>query len=336
MPGSAPSPTYQQRFASLPHRAGGLMSQREPRNSTPAPSPRQGQNGAGVGTSFQPIHHGSGRPTPDETIVGSPTPPVEAATQGQSDDAFAQRQAQYISYLRYLLSAQQHAQALHAAQGLHTGQSANGQHNHDAIRGFQDKRAQAGSQSPEHSTPAAENGAGLGGGMASGGPDMFNPFAVPYPLPSPDGGVFQNGVPFVGMPYGLPLSPTYPMTPGHLLGVGNPVGPGLPATRSPVSGVDHAIGAGQNIGPRMAPGQLLNVSNVLNSAPGMTAGNPMNGGDHHPLGHPSTTAPSPANGVASYGFAQGAIPGKSGIQNLVDALRAPGQGLNGGADHGSH
>lgn len=336
VPGPAPSPTYQQRFASLPHRAGGLASQREPQNFTPVPSPRQGQNGAGVTTGFQPIHHGSGQPTPNGTIIGSPTPPAEATAQDQSDSALAQRRAQYINYLRCLLNAQQHAQAMHAAQSAHTGQPANGQYNHDSARGFQDTTAQTGSQSPEHLALTAENGTGLGGGLPSGGPGMFNPLTVPYPLPSPDGGVFPNGVPFMGMPYGLPLSPTYPITPGHLLGVGNPVASGLPGTGSPVNGVDNPFGAGQNIGPRMAAGQLFNVSNALSSSPGLPATSAMNSGDHHPLGHASVTAPAPTNGVTSYAFAQGAHLGQNGIQHRVNTPRVAGQGLNGGPVHGSH
>ena len=329
VPGSAPSPTHQQRFASQPHRPAGLIAKREPQTITPLASPLQGPNEAGA--SFQQMQNGSGRPTLDATVIASPAPTVEAAAQDQSGGSLAQQQAQYINYLSCLLSAHQHVQALHAAQGLHAGQPANGQHGYGTLNGLQDIRAEAGSRSPEHPTPVMENGTVLGGGMASGSPGMFNPFTVPYPLLSPDSGVFPNGVPFMGMPYGPQLSPTYPMTPAHILGMSNAVGSGLPATRSPVNGVDHHLNAGQNGGPRMAPGQLFNGSNALNSAPGLTARSPMNGVDHHyPLGRPSTTSPGPANGVASYAFAQGPIPRQNGIQHRVNASHAPGQGLNDG------
>lgn len=327
VPGTSPSPTHGQRCATQPRRPGGLISQREHHNFTPLPSPGPVQTG--FGTNFQQAQNGSSQPAHDKTGNCSPSPVTEAATQGHTGGGLAQHSAQYINYLRYLLSAQQHIQDMHAAQGLRAGQSSNDKPDGNAIRGPQDIRVQAGSQSSEHAIPTTENGAGFGGG-----PAMLNPFAIPYPLLPPNGGVFPTGVPFAGMPYGPPLSPTYPITPGHAFGTGNTVGT---ATANPTThGIDHPLGAGQTLGTGTPLGQLTpNVVNMLNSASGLTSRSPMHGGDHV-LGRLPTASPSAGNGVASQAFQQRAVSGQNGAQNRISLANAPNQGLNGGPDHGSH
>lgn len=323
VPGASPNTFQGNRVATLPHRPGGLVSKREPHSFTPLPSP--GPTQAGFGANFQQAHNAGVQPARDQAANGSPAPVAAAAAQAQAGGGLVQQNsAQYINYLRCLLSAQQHAQALHAAQGLHGGQPSHGQHNGDAMQGPHGPSAQAVSRSPERVAPMAENGSGVGAGAA-----MVNPFAVPYPLLPPNGGVFPNGVPFVGMPYGSPISPTYPITPAHLLGAGNPVGHGPSMTDGP----NRPLGAGQDAGTGTPLGQLPpHVINMLNRPPGLMGRGAMDGGDHA-LGRPSAAATAAANGMASHAFTQGAIHDQNGVQQRINT---PDQGPNGGPGRGSH
>lgn len=324
VPGASPNPFQGHRCATLPHRPGGLVSQREPHNYTPLPSPGPAQ--VGCGTSFQQAHNESTQPARREAGNGSPALGGGGVTQGQAGVGLVpQDSAQYIHYLRCLMSAQQHAQqALQTAQGLHGRQPSNGQNIGEAVQGLHNTTAHAAPRAHERVTPIAENGSGAGAGA-----NMANPFAVPYPLLSPNGGIFPNGVQFVGLPYGSPISPTYPITPTHVLGAGNTAGHG---NISP-NGVDRPIDVGQDAATNTALGQLPpNIMHMLNRPPGLMNRGPMDGSDHA-AGRPFAANPAVTNGMASHGFTQGPAPDQTGVQQRINT---PGQGLNGGPDRGSH
>ena len=316
----------------MPQHGGNVVPKCETRDITCLP---QVQNGAGV--DIQQPHNEGGRPAPIEPNVGTAAPAAEMAPPGQVNGVLPPHHAQYINYLHYLQSAQQHIQALQAAHALHAAQTVNGQQSHGTIPSLQDLRAQNGSQSPEHTVAGAENGMEVGAGMTSGAPSMFNPFAMPLSLLQQNGPVFPGAVPFAGLPNGggAPLSPTYPIMPAHLLGVGNSLGSGVPAAGSAVSGTDHRNNGGLNAGPAMAPGQLLGVSSPLGYRPGLMARSPVNGGDYS-LGRAPNASSSPVNGMAPYMAAQGVNLGQTGLQPRANGYHMPAHGLSDGRDHGSH
>lgn len=332
VPNSGPTPNYQQRFASMPHRGGSVAPKRETRGITCLP---QVQNG--VGAIIQQPNNEGGRPAPLETNIGPAAPVAEVASQGQVDGALSPHHAQYVNYLHYLQSAQQHIQALQVAHALHAAQTINDQQNHGIMPSLQDLGAQGGTQSPEHTASGAENGMDAGGGMAPGAPSIFNPFAMPFSLLQQNGPIFPGAVPFVGLSNagGAPLSPTYPIMPAHLLSVNNPPSPGVPAVGSPVDGTDHRFHGGRNTGPSMVPGQLLGVSSPLGYRPGPMARSPVNGGDYT-LSRAPKVGPNSANGMAPYMAAQGVSPGQNGLQPRANGYHMPPHGPNDRRGHSPH
>lgn len=330
VPNSGPTPTYQQRFASMPHRGGSAVPKRETRDVTCLP---QVQDGAG--TSMKQPHNEGGRPAPIDTNVGTAAPVAEMAAQGQADGTLSPYHAQYVNYLHYLQNAQQQIQALQAAHALHAAQTINSQQNHGIMPNLQDLRAQGESQSPEHTALGAENNMDASAGMAPGAPSIFNPLAMPFPLLQQNGPIFPGAAPFAGLPNGggAPLSPTYPIVPAHLLGVGNPLGSGVSAAGSPVNGTGHRLNGGRNAGPSMVPGQLLGVSSPLGYRPSPMARSPVNGGDYY-LGRSQNAGSSPVNGMGPYMTAQGVSPGQNGLQHRANGYHMPAHGLNDGRDHG--
>ena len=334
VPSSAPSPIYQQRFASSPQRGNVFLPPREPQEFTPQPHRPQRHNE--VENDVQHLQNESVSLPPNKVANGSSAPMIEPGAQCQPGDNLPLDVVHYIDYMRYLLSSQQHAQALRALQDLHIGRSVDGPQKHDSIQGLQDAGVQMGSQPPEHFSSAVESGTGLGGGTAGMPSPVFNPFALPYPLLSPSSGVFPGGVPFLGMPYsGPPLSPAYPVLPGHLSGGGNQPGSGPPAAITPANGPNHTLNSAQNTGPTMVPGRGLDVNSILNPVANLTVSASVNGGNRLNA-RPSHGVQGPHNGGVSLLFPQASVPGQNGTHHRVGISRAPDQILDLERDPGTH